>query len=72
MKHLTLSAALLGTLASGVVGSASAQQAAPPRGIVNIAPDLYRAQNDNHYTVFLVTPEGIVIAQVYATMKGTN
>ena len=62
MKHLTLSAALLGTLAFGVVTSVSAQQTAPPRGIVNIAPDLYRAQNDNHYTVFLVTPEGIIMS----------
>jgi uncharacterized protein (DUF1501 family)/glyoxylase-like metal-dependent hydrolase (beta-lactamase superfamily II) len=30
-------------------------------GFVQIAPDLYRAQNDNHYTVFLVTPDGIIM-----------
>ena len=34
----------------------------PPRSIVQITPDLYRAQNDNHYTVFLVTPEGIIMS----------
>jgi glyoxylase-like metal-dependent hydrolase (beta-lactamase superfamily II) len=47
--------------------SASAQQAAPAaqpaqRGIVNVTGQLYRAQNNNHYTVFLVTPEGIIMS----------
>jgi glyoxylase-like metal-dependent hydrolase (beta-lactamase superfamily II) len=37
-------------------------QQAPTRGIVNITGQLYRAQNDNHYTVFLVTPEGIIMS----------
>ena len=37
-------------------------QQTPPRGIVNITGQLYRAQNDNHYTVFLVTPEGIIMS----------
>jgi glyoxylase-like metal-dependent hydrolase (beta-lactamase superfamily II) len=41
---------------------ASAAQAAPARGIVNVTGQLYRAQNDNHYTVFLVTPEGIIMS----------
>jgi glyoxylase-like metal-dependent hydrolase (beta-lactamase superfamily II) len=43
---------------------AAAQQpaAAPTRGIVNITGQLYRAQNNNHYTVFLVTPEGIIMS----------
>jgi glyoxylase-like metal-dependent hydrolase (beta-lactamase superfamily II) len=45
----------------GVVSTAAAQQA-PPRGIVNITGQLYRAQNNNHYTVFLVTPEGIIMS----------
>src|SRR5688572_22519076 len=42
----------------------SAQQpaAAPPRGIVNVTGQLYRAQNNNHYTVFLVTPEGVIMS----------
>jgi len=33
-----------------------------PRGIVNVTGQLYRAQNDNHYTVFLVTPEGVIMS----------
>jgi glyoxylase-like metal-dependent hydrolase (beta-lactamase superfamily II) len=42
---------------------ADAQQpAAPARSIVNITGQLYRAQNNNHYTVFLVTPEGIIMS----------
>src|SRR5262245_9260533 len=47
-----------------LVSSASAQQApaAPQRGIVNVTGQLYRAQNNNHYTVFLVTPEGIIMS----------
>jgi glyoxylase-like metal-dependent hydrolase (beta-lactamase superfamily II) len=39
-----------------------AQQPSPQRGIVNITGQLYRAQNDNHYTVFLVTPDGIIMS----------
>jgi glyoxylase-like metal-dependent hydrolase (beta-lactamase superfamily II) len=49
----------------GATTTASAQQAAtqpPTRAIVNIAPDLYRVQNANHYTVFLVTPEGVIMS----------
>jgi glyoxylase-like metal-dependent hydrolase (beta-lactamase superfamily II) len=39
----------------------SAQQP-PTRGIVNVTGQLYRAQNNNHYTVFLVTPEGVIMS----------
>ena len=46
----------------GLVPGAAAQQQPPARGIVNITGQLYRAQNDNHYTVFLVTPEGIIMS----------
>lgn len=42
--------------------SLSAQQPQPPRGIVNLTGQLYRAQNDNHYTVFLVTSDGIIMS----------
>jgi glyoxylase-like metal-dependent hydrolase (beta-lactamase superfamily II) len=45
----------------GIISSAEAQQA-PTRGIVNVTGQLYRAQNNNHYTVFLVTPEGIIMS----------
>ena len=54
---------LAGALAvAGAVTDAFAQQKPPARGIVNITGQLYRAQNDNHYTVFLVTPEGIIMS----------
>ena len=51
-------------LASGASAQQAAQQApaAPQRGIVNITGQLYRAQNNNHYTVFLVTPEGVIMS----------
>jgi glyoxylase-like metal-dependent hydrolase (beta-lactamase superfamily II) len=42
--------------------AAVAQQPPPQRGIVNVTGQLYRAQNNNHYTVFLVTPEGIIMS----------
>jgi glyoxylase-like metal-dependent hydrolase (beta-lactamase superfamily II) len=45
----------------GLVSVAAAQKP-PARGIVNVTGQLYRAQNDNHYTVFLVTPEGIIMS----------
>jgi glyoxylase-like metal-dependent hydrolase (beta-lactamase superfamily II) len=53
--------------AVGLATSASAQQPPaapqpPQRGIVNVTGQLYRAQNNNHYTVFLVTPEGIIMS----------
>src|SRR6185503_5744986 len=45
-----------------LAGSAAAQQQQSTRSIVNITGQLYRAQNDNHYTVFLVTPEGVIMS----------
>ncbi len=58
-----LTVLLVGVLGlAGFVTSAFAQQKPPARGIVNITGQLYRAQNDNHYTVFLVTPEGIIMS----------
>src|SRR6188474_657249 len=52
---------LLLTLA-GPAREARAQQPPPTRAIVNITGQLYRAQNNNHYTVFLVTPDGIIMS----------
>jgi glyoxylase-like metal-dependent hydrolase (beta-lactamase superfamily II) len=46
----------------GVVSDALAQQKPPARGIVNVTGQLYRAQNDNHYTVYLVTPDGVIMS----------
>jgi glyoxylase-like metal-dependent hydrolase (beta-lactamase superfamily II) len=60
MRPLTCSVLLLASLV-GLAPDARAQQA-PQRGIVNITGQLYRAQNDNHYTVFLVTPEGVIMS----------
>jgi glyoxylase-like metal-dependent hydrolase (beta-lactamase superfamily II) len=43
----------------GGVAAAQAQDA-PKREIVQISGDLYRFQNNFHYSVFLVTPEGVI------------
>ena len=34
----------------------------PMRSITRVTGDLYRVQNNDHYTVFLVTPAGIILA----------
>jgi glyoxylase-like metal-dependent hydrolase (beta-lactamase superfamily II) len=41
---------------------AQAPTQSPERSITRISGDLYRAQNNRHFTVFLVTPDGIVLA----------
>jgi len=46
----------------GLVPGAVAQQQQPTRAIVNITGQLYRVQNNTHYTVFLVTPDGIIMS----------
>jgi glyoxylase-like metal-dependent hydrolase (beta-lactamase superfamily II) len=65
MKRIFTGAAT-GFILLTLLQTASAQQPAPApapaRAIVQIAPDLYRVQNDNHYTVYLVTPEGIIMS----------
>lgn len=38
-----------------------AQQDPPKREITKIAGDLYRFQNNFHFSVFLVTPEGVIV-----------
>ncbi|HEY5619448.1 MAG TPA: MBL fold metallo-hydrolase [Vicinamibacterales bacterium] len=62
MRNTFTSILIVVAALAGVVTSAFAQQTPPPRGIVNITGQLYRAQNDNHYTVFLVTPQGIIMS----------
>jgi glyoxylase-like metal-dependent hydrolase (beta-lactamase superfamily II) len=42
------------------VGSAHAQQSAPIREISRIAGDVYRFRNNFHFSVFAVTPDGII------------
>ena len=54
--------ALLIVVLAAVATSAFAQQKPPARSIVNVTGQLYRAQNNNHYTVFLVTPDGIIMS----------
>ncbi|MBE9553674.1 MAG: MBL fold metallo-hydrolase [Proteobacteria bacterium] len=46
-----------------VIGSAVAAQAQsePKRNITQIAGDLYRFQNNFHFSVFLVTPDGVIV-----------
>jgi glyoxylase-like metal-dependent hydrolase (beta-lactamase superfamily II) len=59
------SACLLLAALSGVAGAPRAQapaaQRVPAREISPITAELFRARNGNWYTVFLVTPEGIVL-----------
>jgi glyoxylase-like metal-dependent hydrolase (beta-lactamase superfamily II) len=55
--------AVMGVLAATLMampGPATAQQDAK-RAITNIRGDLYRFQNNFHYSVFLVTPKGIIV-----------
>ncbi|HEY6360991.1 MAG TPA: hypothetical protein VIX63_07785, partial [Vicinamibacterales bacterium] len=41
------------------------------RAITNIRGDLYRVQDANHYTVFLVTPAGIILGDPINTQAAT-
>lgn len=62
MSHTVRYALILAVVAGALALPVAAQQPSQPsRGIVNITGQLYRAQNNNHYTVFLVTPEGIIM-----------
>lgn len=44
-----------------VANTGFAQQGEVQRGVTQIAGDLYRFQNNFHYSVFLVTDEGIIV-----------
>lgn len=58
----TLLAALAAAaLTFGLIQTAGAQPRGPVREIVHVTGDLYRARNGNWYTIFLVTPEGIIL-----------
>lgn len=61
MFRATLPAVLCAAVLLSAPGIANAQQP-PMRGIVNLTGQLYRAQNNNHYTVYLVTPEGVIMS----------
>lgn len=47
-----------------VVGATLAlpQRGGPAREIVNVKGDIYRARNANYFSLFMVTPEGIILA----------
>jgi glyoxylase-like metal-dependent hydrolase (beta-lactamase superfamily II) len=64
MNAHILTALLLAWFALLSTAPALAQQPQRPpvRSITRIAGDLYRVQNNEHYTVFLVTPAGIILA----------
>lgn len=47
-------------LMTAAAAAAQAQQQEPQREITQIAGDLYRFQNAFHFSVFLVTPEGVI------------
>ena len=53
----TIAAALAVCFQSSFLFSEADQ---PPRGIEKVSGDLYRFQNDEHFSVFLVTPDGII------------
>jgi len=40
----------------------AAERAGPTRSIINVTGNLYRAQDNNHFTVFVVTDEGIILS----------
>ena len=54
-----LTAAIL-LAAIGLAGGSVSAQQAPKRAITKIAGDLYRFQNNFHFSVFLVTSEGVI------------
>jgi glyoxylase-like metal-dependent hydrolase (beta-lactamase superfamily II) len=60
MRQWATSLALC-ALAASAAPAEQPRMPGPPREIVKIAPDLYRANDGNWYTIFLVTPAGIVL-----------
>lgn len=66
MRRITTATALLTITASLLAATALAQEA-PRRTISHVSGDVYRATNNFHGTVFLVTPEGIVLADPLST-----
>ena len=51
---------IFAALACALLANSAAAQTEAKRSITKIAGDLYRFQNNFHYSVFLVTPEGII------------
>lgn len=59
MKRVITTCIVAATLAAIAAAPANAQRA-PKRAIVKIAGDLYRFQNNFHFSVFYVTPDGVI------------
>ncbi|MFQ5534969.1 MAG: MBL fold metallo-hydrolase [Sphingomonadales bacterium] len=62
MLRLVAKAAGLAVLLLGLGAGALKAQDGPKRSIVHVAGDLYRFQNNFHFSVFLVTGEGVIVA----------
>jgi glyoxylase-like metal-dependent hydrolase (beta-lactamase superfamily II) len=48
-------------LAAALAATVTAQPQGPAREVIPLTGDLYRARNGNWYTIFLVTPAGIIL-----------
>lgn len=59
VRHVAFLSAALAVSTAFLPVEATAQDA-PKRAITQIAGDLYRFQNNFHFSVFLVTPEGVI------------
>jgi glyoxylase-like metal-dependent hydrolase (beta-lactamase superfamily II) len=55
-----LSLGVLGIALSLMTASGALSQQAPVREITKIAAEVYRFRNNNHYSVFAVTPAGVI------------
>ena len=60
MRRVLLTALIV--IVGVVAGRAQPPARTPPRQIIKITGDLYRAQQNNYFSIFLVTPEGIILA----------
>jgi glyoxylase-like metal-dependent hydrolase (beta-lactamase superfamily II) len=60
MRSMAAAVLILAALAGA--GRAQGPARGPAREIVQITGDLYRARNNNYFAIFLVTPEGIILA----------
>ncbi len=58
MQHRVRLASIVLLVAASIIGPPASAQA--ERAITQVAGDLYRFQNNFHYSVFLVTPKGII------------
>ena len=60
MRKFILATALATALGALLIAPAAVLAQDAKRAITKIAGDLYRFQNNFHYSVFLVTPDGII------------